>query len=146
MTDMQAAIGSAQMEKLEFFCKRRRENFFEYQKIFSEYSKYFILPQSTPNSDPAWFSYIISIKPDAPFTRNDFVKYLNDNRIETRNIFAGNIIRQPAFINRKFRIAEHLDTTDFIMNNTFFLGTYPGLTKEMIEYIAKVVHEFMGNL
>jgi CDP-6-deoxy-D-xylo-4-hexulose-3-dehydrase len=145
MTDMQAAIGSAQMDKLENFCNKRKENFERYQRIFAPYKKHLVLPEATPNSDPAWFSYILTVKKDAPFTRNDFVKHLNDNRIETRNIFAGNIIRQPAFINIKHRVAVSLDNTDFIMNNTFFLGTYPGLTDEMFDYISKVVIEFMNG-
>lgn len=143
MTDMQAAIGVTQMDKLPEFCERRKENFKRYNEIFTEYEKYFILPKATENSDPAWFSYIITVKEDAPFKRDDIVKHLNNNLIETRNLFAGNITKQPAFIGKNFRIAEHLSNTDLIMNNTFFLGTYPGNTSEKLDYIEKVIDEFM---
>ena len=146
MTEMQAAIGSAQMDKLSDFCDKRRRNFERYQDIFGDHEQYFILPEATPNSDPAWFSYILTVKNDVPFSRNSLVQYLNANRIETRNIFAGNIVKQPAFIHSKYRIADRLDNTDFIMNNTFFLGTYPGMTDEMLEYIASVVNQFIKNL
>ena len=145
MTDMQAAIGSAQMDKLALFCERRKENFARYQEIFKKHEKYLILPEATEGSDPAWFSYILSVKKDAPFSRNDLVQFLNENRIETRNIFAGNIIRQPAFVNRQYRIAGPLENTDFIMNNTFFLGTYPGMTGEMLDYIEKIAGKFFSQ-
>lgn len=143
MTDMQAAIGSAQMDKLASFCEQRINNFKRYNEIFSKYEKYFILPKATENSDPAWFSFIVTVKEDAPFKRDEFTKYLNENLIETRNLFAGNMVRQPAFINENFRIAEHLDNSDFIMNNTFFLGTYPGNTPEKLDYIESIVDSFI---
>ncbi|MBL6989645.1 MAG: lipopolysaccharide biosynthesis protein RfbH [Bacteriovoracaceae bacterium] len=145
MTDMQAAIGVAQMDKLEHFGERRRENFNTYQEIFAKYEKFLILPQATDESDPSWFSYILSVKPDAPFTRNDFVKYLNQFKIDTRNVFAGNMLRQPAFTDIEYRVVGELETTDFIMNNTFFLGTYPGLTSDMLSYIADVTNKFMAQ-
>jgi CDP-6-deoxy-D-xylo-4-hexulose-3-dehydrase len=100
---MQAAIGVTQWIKLPEFCERRKENFKRYNEIFTEYEKYFILPKATENSDPAWFSYIITVKEDAPFKRDDIVKHLNNNLIETRNLFAGNITKQPAFIGKNFR-------------------------------------------
>ena len=143
MTDMQAAIGSAQMDKLSSFCDKRRENFNIYNSIFSRYKKYFVLPEATDNSNPSWFAYIVSVKEDAPFKRDELIKYLNDNKIETRNIFAGNFTRQPASINKNYRIADHLNNTDNIMNNTFFLGTYPGLKQEMLDYISGILAEFM---
>jgi CDP-6-deoxy-D-xylo-4-hexulose-3-dehydrase len=143
MTDMQAAIGSAQIDKLPFFCDRRRENFNTYNSIFGRYKDCFVLPEATENSNPSWFAYIVTVKEDAPFKRDELTKYLNENKIETRNIFAGNLTRQPAFINKNYRIASHLENTDNIMNNTFFLGTYPGLKPEMLDYISSVVTEFM---
>lgn len=142
---MQAAIGSAQMDKLEAFCEKRKKNFKTYQKIFSKYSPYFILPQATRDADPAWFAYIITVKNNTQFKRNDLVKHLNDNLIETRYLFAGNITRQPCFEGLNYRIADNLNNTDFIMNNTFFLGTYPGLTDEMLQYIESVLDAFMAN-
>ncbi len=145
MTDMQAAIGSAQMDKLERFCDRRRENFALYQELFARHEKYFLLPEATAGADPAWFSYILTVRDGAPFTRNELVQHLNDNRIETRNIFAGNITRQPAFINQPCRIAGDLANTDRVMNSTFFLGTYPGMTDDMIRYTADVIDAFIGE-
>jgi len=145
MTDMQAAVGAAQIDKLPSFCEQRKRNFHEYKRIFNKYSDYFILPEATENADPAWFSFIVTLKEDAPFKRDELTKYLNDNLIETRNLFAGNMIRQPAFIGKNFRIADHLNNSDYIMNNTFFLGTYPGNTLEKLEYIEKIIDSFMQN-
>ncbi|MDO8804027.1 MAG: lipopolysaccharide biosynthesis protein RfbH [Elusimicrobiota bacterium] len=144
MTDMQAAIGSAQMDKLEMFGEKRRANFKRYQKLFSAYEKFLLLPEATPGADPSWFTYILSVKENAPFKRNDLVTFLNERRIETRNIFAGNILRQPAFIDKPCRVEGKLSATDFVMNNTFFLGTYPGMTEEMFSYVEDCVAEFMG--
>lgn len=146
MTDMQAAIGCVQMDKLEYFCERRKENFNAYQKMFSKYPDDFILPEATENSDPAWFSYIVTLSQNARFKRDELVKFLNDNLIETRYLFAGNITRQPCFEEISFRIAENLNNTDYIMNNTFFLGTYPGLTEEMLSYIEKTLDSFMEKI
>lgn len=142
MTDIQAAIGAAQMDKLPEFCERRKENFREWSRIFSKYPDYFTLPKATENSDPAWFAFIITLKKCATFTRDEITQYLNNNLIETRNLFAGNITKQPGFVNKNWRIADHLNNTDYIMNNTFFLGTYPGLTKEMFEYTERILEEF----
>jgi CDP-4-dehydro-6-deoxyglucose reductase, E1 len=146
MTDIQAAIGTAQMDKLEDFCMRRKENFGEWNRIFSKYPDYFILPEATEGSDPAWFAYIVTLKEGTPFTRDELTSHLNNNLIETRNLFAGNITRQPGFIGRNWRIANHLNNTDYIMNNTFFLGTYPGLTKEMFDYTQGLLDEFIMSI
>ncbi|MDO9340153.1 MAG: lipopolysaccharide biosynthesis protein RfbH, partial [Bacteroidales bacterium] len=145
MTEMQAAIGSAQMDKLSSFCEKRRSNFKTWSQIFGRYPQYFVTPQATEGSDPAWFSFIITLKKDCPFTREELTRYLNENLIETRNLFAGNITKQPGFMNREWRIADHLNNTDYIMNNTFFLGTYPGLTKEMFIYVEVVLDSFMTD-
>ena len=143
MTDMQAAIGCAQIDKLSDFCDRRRENFGKYTKIFSKYEKYFILETATPKSDPSWFAYVVTLKEKAPFTRDELVRFINENLIETRYLFAGNVIRQPFFEGVKYRIADNLRNTDYIMNNTFFLGTYPGLTQGMMDHIENVIDQFM---
>lgn len=143
MTDIQAAIGAAQMEKLPEFCERRKENFKEWTRIFSKYPDYFILPKATEGTDPAWFAFIITLKDACPFKRDDITRYLNTNLVETRNLFAGNITKQPAYINKQCRIADHLNNTDKIMNDTFFLGTYPGLTKEMLDYAEGVLASFV---
>lgn len=145
MTDLQAAIGVAQMDKLNSFCQKRRDNFKRYIEIFKKHEKYFILPEATPNSDPAWFSFIVTLKEDTPFSRNDIVNYFNDNLIETRNLFAGNMVKQPAFVGRNFRIADNLNNTDYIMNNTFFLGTYPGITEEKLDYIEEKLDSYLSK-
>jgi CDP-4-dehydro-6-deoxyglucose reductase, E1 len=146
MTDIQAAIGTAQMNKLSQFCESRKENFKEWTRIFSKYPDYFILPVATENADPAWFAFIVTLKEGIPFTRDMITGYLNEKLIETRNLFAGNITRQPGFINKEWRISNHLNNTDYIMNNTYFLGTYPGLTKEMFDYTESVLEDFIAHL
>lgn len=145
MTDIQAAIGSAQMDKLPEFCVRRKENFRKWSRIFSKYPDYFILPKATKNSDPAWFAFIVTLKGEASFSRDEITQYLNNNLIETRNLFAGNITKQPGFISKNWRIADNLNNTDYIMNNTFFLGTYPGLTNEMFDYTERILEEFFNS-
>lgn len=145
MTDIQAAIGAAQMEKLPEFCEIRKKNFNEWHRIFSKYPDYFILPEATEGTEPAWFAFIVSVRQDAPFTRDEITGYLNENLVETRNLFAGNLIKQPAYIDKNWRVADHLTNTDFIMNNTFFLGTYPGLTTEMLDYTDSIILNFINK-
>ncbi len=146
MTEMQAAIGTAQLQKLGSFCEKRRQNFAAYSEFLGRHQAHLQLPEATEYSDPAWFAYIVTVRPEAPFTRNQLVSYLNQNRIETRNIFAGNMIRQPAFTDLPrdaYRVAGSLAQTDAVMNHTFFLGTYPGLTPQMLSYIAQTFDRFM---
>ncbi len=145
MTEMQAAIGVAQMDKLPLFTQKRKANFARYHAMFSKYEKYFILPEATAGSDPSWFTFILSVRADAPFSREDLLKHLSERKIETRNIFAGNLTRQPAFLDRNYRIAGELTTTDFIMNRSFFLGVYPGLTDDMFTFVEQAMEEFIGN-
>lgn len=146
MTDIQAAIGAAQIQKLPEFCERRKENFNKWKNIFGKYSDYFILPEPTEGADPAWFAFIVTIKENVPFSRDQLTAFLNTNLIETRNLFAGNMTKQPGFMNQDFRIADNLENTDYIMNNTFFLGTYPGLTQEMLDYSEQVIDKFINKL
>lgn len=143
MTDWQAAIGAAQMDKLEDFGNQRRQNFIRWEKIFAQYPDWFITPQATKGSDPSWFSFIVTLKENTPFTRDELTRYFNDHLIETRNLFAGNMIKQPGFMDKNFRVAGKLGNTDYIMNNTFFLGTYPGLTPEMVDYTEQVLKNFI---
>jgi CDP-6-deoxy-D-xylo-4-hexulose-3-dehydrase len=145
MTDMQAAIGSAQIDKLPSFCDKRRENFKKHYSVFSKYTQYFTLPEATPGSDPSWFSFIVTVKENAPFKRDQLTRFLNENLIETRNLFAGNMVKQPAFMNKTYRIADNLNNTDYIMNNTFFIGTYPGLSDDMFSYIDSVLNKFIAQ-
>jgi len=146
MTDIQAAIGVAQIDRLLEFCEKRKQNFHEWSKIFGKYPEYFIIPEATEGSDPAWFAFIITLKENIPFKRDDITHQLNTNLIETRNLFAGNITKQPAFLNKNWRIADNLNNTDYIMNNTFFLGTYPGLSKEMIFYVETIIRDYLMQI
>ncbi len=143
MTDLQAAIGAAQIIKLPQFCAARKENFKEWVRIFKKYSDYFLLPEITKYANPAWFAFIVTLKKDVPFTRDELTNYLNNHLIETRNLFAGNLTKQPGFMNGNWRIADNLKNTDYIAENTFFLGTYPGLTNEMFNYAEQVLDTFM---
>lgn len=145
MTDIQAAIGAAQIDKLTHFCDLRKVNFKQWKRIFAKYPEYFILPEPTPNSDPAWFAFILTIKENIHFKRDELTSFFNDKLIETRNLFAGNLTKQPGFMNHNFRIAVHLNNTDYIMNNTFFLGTYPSLTMDMFNYAERVLDEFIKS-
>ena len=113
--------------------------------MFSGYKKWFILPVATEHADPAWFSFIVTVKESAPFKREELVSYFNNNQVETRNLFAGNLIKQPALQNVHYRVSGSMENTDFIMNNTFFLGTYPGLTPGMFLYIENLLKNFLKN-
>jgi len=145
MTDIQAAIGVAQMDKLAEFCEKRKENFKKHYDIFSKYPQYFSLPIATEGADPAWFAFIVTVKLEAPFTRDEITRYLNSKLIETRNLFAGNVTKQSAFVNKNWRIADTLEVTDLIMNNTFFLGTYPGLNDAMFVYEENILNDFVNH-
>jgi CDP-6-deoxy-D-xylo-4-hexulose-3-dehydrase len=145
MTEMQAAIGAAQMDKLSLFCDKRKQNFNKHYSIFSKYRQFFILPEATEKSEPAWFSFIVTVKHDAPFKRDQITAFFSENLIETRNLFAGNIVKQPAFMDKNFRIAQNLDNTDYIMNNTFFMGTYPGMNDDKFEYIESILSKFASQ-
>ena len=145
MTDIQAAIGSAQMDKLPSFCESRKQNFKTLTAMFAPYSRFFILPEATEHADPAWFSFIVTVKESSPFSREELVNQFTVNLIETRCLFAGNIIKQPAYRHVTYRMSGSLANTDYIMNNTFFLGTYPGLTPAMFGHIDTVLKDFMSK-
>ena len=144
MTDIQAAIGLEQLKKLDGFCQARRDNFKAWISGFKEYEDYFTLPEATDGADPAWFAFPITVRKYAGFTRTEFTNYLNKNRIETRNLFGGNLLRQPAYLNIDHRRTGDLQNTDRIMNDTFFLGTFPGIGTEQIEYTMDVIKIFFG--
>ncbi|MDR1554796.1 MAG: lipopolysaccharide biosynthesis protein RfbH, partial [Campylobacteraceae bacterium] len=147
-TDMQAAIGCAQLDKLSVFTKKRRENF---QKLYDKLEKLENITLCKPqnNSIPSWFGFLITIKDNRQFTRNDLVQYLESNGIQTRNLFAGNILRHPLFETMKegidYRVCGELVNTDKIMNDSFWIGVYPGMSDEMIEFMASKIKEFVNN-
>jgi CDP-6-deoxy-D-xylo-4-hexulose-3-dehydrase len=142
MTDMQAAIGAAQMDKLELFTARRQENFRLITEGLHGLDDFFILPKATEHSDPSWFSYILTLRENAPFSRVELAQYLDENRIETRGLFAGNLLRQPGYLNIEHRVVGGLENTDYIMNHTLFMGVYPGLTEAKINYVTDKIREY----
>lgn len=143
ITDMQAAVGVEQLKKLPSFIKIRKKNFKYLYEGLKKYEKYFTLPKIETKADPSWFGFLLTVRKDAGFTRDEIVKYLEDNKIATRMLFAGNIIRHPSFENVKYRIYNSLKDTDLIMNNTFWIGVYPGIDSTQIEFILKIFDEFI---
>ena len=142
-TDIQAAIGVEQLKKLDRFCAARRENFKQWTAAFLKYEDRFILPQATKGGDPAWFAFPVTVREKAGFTRTELTNHLREHLVETRNLFSGNLLRQPAYLNIAHRKIGNLPNTDRIMNDTFFLGTYPGLGKEQIDFTINVIGEFL---
>ena len=149
VTDMQAAIGCAQIEKLPEFVQKRKENFQFLYDGLKDLKDIFILPNATPNSDPSWFGFLLTLKDGVPFKRNDIVEHLEDHNIQTRNLFAGNLTRHPCFSPLKegkdYRIAGELKNTDKLMNDSFWIGLYPGMTEEMIGYTVAQIKDFTNS-
>lgn len=137
ITDMQAAVGVAQLQRLPEFIVSRKANFKRLHSALTPLSDKLILPQATPGSDPSWFGFPITVREDAGFTRDELTYSLEEAKIGTRLLFAGNLTRQPYFAGRNFRVHGSLKNTDAIMNATFWVGVYPGLTPEMIDYISQ---------
>ena len=142
ITDMQAAVGVAQLEKLHSFIEARKRNFEYLHNVFKKYEEYFILPQRERYSEPSWFGFPILVKEDAPFKRNDIVRYLEQNKVATRMLFGGNLLRQPAYKNIRCRVIGKLKNTDLVMNNLFWIGVYPGITEKELRYIEKIIFMF----
>lgn len=144
ITDMQAACGVAQLDKLDNFIQARKDNFNYLYENLKSCEEFINLPVATENSDPSWFGFLVTIKEDAQVNRTDFLKYLDQNKIGTRLLFAGNIVRQPYMVDKKYRISGDLTNTDHVMNNSFWIGVYPGLTKEMLDFIIDRFETFFG--
>lgn len=149
VTDMQAAIGCAQLEKLDSIVAARKQNFSILKKGLTGVPG-LILPEAQKNSDPSWFGFLISVKEDVGFTRNDLTQYLESHKIQTRNLFAGNLLKHPAFDELRqsgsgYRVVGELAGTDFIMNNTFWIGVYPGMTNEMLTYMIETIKDFVNT-
>ena len=146
ITDMQAAIGVSQFKRLEEFIRARRNNFFLLRNKLSDLQEYFILPTETKKSFPSWFGFPLTIKNSKKINRNNLVKYLNNYNIGTRLMFAGNIIKQPYLKDLNYRIVGNLKNSDKIMNDSFWVGIYPGLKKSNINYISKILHQYIASL
>ena len=145
VTDMQAAIGCAQLAKLDGFIARRKANFQRLMEILGPYQDRLILPAATPDSDPSWFGFAIAVREGAGFGRHDLTRFLEASRIETRTLFAGNLLRHPAFTEIDHREVSSLENTDFVMNNAFFIGLYPGIGEPQLEAIDRAFKTFMSG-
>jgi CDP-4-dehydro-6-deoxyglucose reductase, E1 len=142
VTDMQAAVGVAQLKKLPGFIEQRRKNFTVLHDGLEKFNTFFILPEHTPNSAPSWFGFPILLKDTAPFTREEFVRFLDERKIATRMLFGGNLLKQPAYEGIRYRTSGSLENTDSVMNNLFWIGVYPGLSREMLDYIVATFGDF----
>jgi len=140
-TDMQAALGVSQLKKLDSFVAARKTNFELLKQSLVDVED-FIMPEATPNSDPSWFGFPITIRPDSGLDRTKLLRHLDEKKIGTRLLFAGNLLKQPAYRNIEHRVIGDLKNSDLVMNNTFWLGVYPGLTHEMLTYVSDVIHEY----
>lgn len=144
ITDMQAACALAQMDKLDSFVQARKDNYAYLRNRLSSCEEFLILPEATPNSDPSWFGFLMTIRPEANINRVDLLNYLDQNKIGTRLLFAGNLTRQPYMIGRNYRISGELTNTDKVMNDSFWIGVYPGLTEEMLDFSATKIETYLG--
>jgi CDP-6-deoxy-D-xylo-4-hexulose-3-dehydrase len=140
-TDMQAAVGVAQLKKLPAFMAARRDNFARLRATLKDLDDIFLLPEATPQSNPSWFGFPLAVRKEAPFTRNQIIQFLESRKIATRLLFGGNLLRQPAYREIRRRVIGELPNTDFVMNNVFWVGLYPGLTASMIDYMADSFHQ-----
>jgi len=142
MTDMQAAIGVAQLKKLPSFISMRRENWRRLREAFSAFADDLILPAPTPHSDPSWFGFMLVVREEAPFSRDELVRYLEERGIGTRHVMAGNLLHQPAYTDIPHRIVGDLANTEAMMSNAFWIGVYPGISADMIDYVVDVMGRF----
>ena len=144
---MQAALGVFQLKKLPEFIECRKENYMKLTNKLMEFEDYFVLPVATENSEPSWLGYTITVKDDAPFTRDEITSYLEDHKIGTRLLFAGNVLKQPCFTeeNYEYRVIGSLETTNKIMTSTFWIGTWPGIDDDCVAYIYSIFKRFVGS-
>jgi CDP-6-deoxy-D-xylo-4-hexulose-3-dehydrase len=143
MTDLQAAVGVAQLTKLPRFIAARRSNWEALRRFFEQWEEFFVLPRATEGSDPSWFGFLLTVREGAPFTRNQLTGYLEERRIATRLLFAGNLTRQPAYRDLSFRRVGELANSDAVLERTFWLGVYPGLSSVMLDYVMEQARVFL---
>ena len=142
--DIQAAIGLAQLDRLDSFVELRRQNWAYLSNALKDLEEFFVLAKATENSDPSWFGFALTVKQKSPKTRNQIVQELNEKKIGTRLLFGGNLLRQPAFIGTPRRVISDLVNTDRVMNDTFWIGVWPVLTHEMLDYMILSIRETLG--
>jgi CDP-6-deoxy-D-xylo-4-hexulose-3-dehydrase len=145
MTDMQAAIGVAQMEKLDGFIAARNANWKRLLKGLKPLEEVLLLPKATKGSEPSWFGFPITVRADAPFSRFELVQHIESRRIGTRQLFGGNLLRQPAYKGLPMRVVGDLTNADIVTESTFWIGVYPGLTKEIIDFMIETIQEFVDS-
>lgn len=149
VTDLQAAVGVEQLKKFPSFIERRKHNWARLHAALEDIQDKIILPEPAENSDPSWFGFLISVRPETGLNRNDVTKYIESKNVQTRLLFSGNIIKQPCFNEIRgtdaYRVVGNLEYSDFVVNNTFWVGVYPGMTDTMIDYMAQVIKEAVGN-
>jgi CDP-6-deoxy-D-xylo-4-hexulose-3-dehydrase len=149
VTDMQAAVGCEQLKKFPSFIERRKHNWERLHKALEPVADMIILPEPAPDSDPSWFGFIMSVRPESGLDRNKVTRYIEDHNVQTRLLFSGNLTKHPCFDQIRgtnaYRTIGDLETTDFIMNNSFWIGVYPGMTDEMIDYMARIIIEAVNE-
>ena len=149
VTDLQAAVGVEQLKKFPSFIERRKHNWARLHSALEDIQDKIILPEPAENSDPSWFGFLISVRPETGLSRNDVTKYIEGKNVQTRLLFSGNIIKQPCFNEIRgtdaYRVVGSLENSDFVVNNTFWVGVYPGMTDAMIDYMAQVIKEAVGK-
>jgi CDP-4-dehydro-6-deoxyglucose reductase, E1 len=146
VTDMQAALGTEQLKKLPKFIEARKNNYKTIYNQLKTYEDYLILPKFEKNADPSWFGFPIIVKSNPKFTRDEIINYLENNKVATRMLFGGNLTKQPAYKNIDFKIPESLDNTDIVMEKLFWIGVYPGISKEKMDYMLNVFKDFFNKL
>ena len=137
ITDFQAAVGLVQLDRANGFIAQRRANFAYLHNLLKPFEEFLILPEATPNSEPSWFGFPITVRPEAPFSRLELLTFYDASKIGSRLLFSGNLTRQPAYKDVPYRISGTLENTDIVMNQTFWLGIYPGITTEMMDFMAE---------
>jgi CDP-6-deoxy-D-xylo-4-hexulose-3-dehydrase len=140
---MQAAVGVSQLKKLPGFIDARQRNFAYLHSAMNDLQEFFILPEATPGSDPSWFGFPLALRPEAPFKREDLTRHLDEKKIGTRLLFGGNLTRQPAYRDVSYRKIGDLPNSDFVMNQVFWIGVYPGLSRAHLDYLLETIRLFL---
>jgi CDP-6-deoxy-D-xylo-4-hexulose-3-dehydrase len=143
--DIQASIGNAQLQKLDSFVQARKKNWQFLKENLASLNNFLLLPEAQENSDPSWFGFAITVRPNGPLSRDQIVRKLNESKIGTRLLFGGNLLKQPAFRNTPRRIVGSLSNTDIVMNDTFWIGVWPGLKPEMLSFMVSEIIEMFPN-